>query len=498
MSDPIPWPVERLVAQLGRWSAKRGALYRLLADALRELIDSGRLPPRAALPPDRVLADRLAVGRTTVVAAYELLREDGRLERHQGKGTWVAPAGVDERSGGVALTSNPLFLAYLSSPDRVLPLACTAPHGPPPVLAEAYAKALAMLPDASRDTGYHPLGHRVLREAVAGRYETAGVATASDQILVSSGGQQALALLAHFLVSPGDRVLVQVPCYPGALEVFREVGADLVTVSASSAGLDVEAWIQAVNATKPRVAYLNLTHHNPTGLSVPGVVRRRFAEVAAARGVTLIDDTVLDDLGFAGPVPIRGWAEGSGARTFSVGSLSKTVWGGLRVGWVRGSREDIAGLAGLKAVHDLGGPVLEQLAASLLVPDLEAIARDRGGELKQRHDHLRAELAAHLPEWEASPVAGGQCLWVRLPETDATPFAQVAMRHGVVVLPGVSFAPNGQCNDRLRIPFTAPARDLTDAVQALAEAWSSYRHSGAEAACSRHHLLDERAPTAFT
>jgi DNA-binding transcriptional MocR family regulator len=487
-----------LVAQLGRWSAKRGALYRLLADALGELIHSGRLPPRAALPPDRVLAARLAVGRTTVVAAYDLLRESGRLERHQGKGTWVAPAGGDERPGGAASTTNPLFLAYLSSPDRVLPLACTAPHGPPPVLAEAYAAALAMLPYASPDTGYHPLGHKVLREAVAGRYEAAGIATASDQILATSGGQQALSLLARFLVSPGDRALVQVPCYPGALEVFREVGADLVTVPASSAGLDVDAWTQAVTETSPRVAYLNLTYHNPTGMSVPGVVRRRIAEVAAARGVTLIDDTVVDDLGFAGPVPIRGWAEGSDARIFRVGSLSKTVWGGFRVGWVRGSREDIAGLAGLKAVHDLGSPVLEQLAASLLIPDLATIARDRGAELKQRHDHLRAELAAHLPEWEASPVTGGQCLWVRLPQTDATPFAQVAMRHGVVVLPGVSFAPNGQCDDRLRIPFTAPVRDLTDAVRALAQAWSYYRHGGAEAAWSRNHLLGELALAAFT
>jgi DNA-binding transcriptional MocR family regulator len=498
MSDPIPWPAERLVAQLGWWSAKRGALYRLLADALVELIDSGRLPARAALPPDRVLADRLAVGRTTVVAAYDLLRESGRLERHQGKGTWVAAAGADERSGGAASTTNPLFLAYLSSPDRVLPLACTASHGPPPVLAEAYAAALAMLPVASRGTGYHPLGHRALREAVAGRYETVGIATTPDQILVSNGGQQALALLARFLVSPGDRVLVPVPCYPGALEVFREAGADLVTVPASSAGLDVEAWIQAVNTTKPRAAYLNLTHHNPTGTTVPGLVRRRLAEVAAARGVALIDDTVLDELGFAGPMPVQGWAEGSGARIFTVGSLSKTVWGGLRVGWIRGGQTDIAVLAGLKAVSDLGGPVLEQLAASLLVPDLATIARQRGAELRQHHDHLRAELAAQLPEWEVSPVAGGQCLWVRLPETDATQFAQVAMRHGVVVLPGVSFAPDGQYGDRLRIPFTAPTNDLTDAVRALAAAWSSYRHGGAEAAYSPDQPLGELAPAAFT
>ena len=77
--EPIPWPVDRLVAQLGRWSVSRGPLYLLLAERLRQLIDSGQLPPRAALPPDRVLADRLAVGRTTVVAAYDRLRHDQKL-----------------------------------------------------------------------------------------------------------------------------------------------------------------------------------------------------------------------------------------------------------------------------------------------------------------------------------------------------------------------------------------------------------------------------------
>lgn len=92
-----------------------------------------------------------------------------------------------------------------------------------------------------------------------------------------------------------------------------------------------------------------------------------------------------------------------------------------------------------------------------------------------------AQLAATLPEWEIAPVAGGQCLWVRLPGADATAFAQVAMRDGAVVLPGISFAPDGGCDDRLRIPFTAPERDLTDAVRALAQAWSGYRRGGAGA-----------------
>lgn len=185
-------------------------------------------------------------------------------------------------------------------------------------------------------------------------YQAAGVSTAPDRILVTNGGQHALTLLVRFLVSPRDRVLVPVPCYPGALEVFREAGAELATVPVGPAGLDVGEWTHAVNATKPRVAYLNLTHHNPTGTTVPGIVRYRIAEAAAANGVTLIDDTVVDDLGFARPPRIRGW-DGTGARVLTVGSLSKTVWGGLRVGWIRGRPADIGALGALRAVHDLSG-----------------------------------------------------------------------------------------------------------------------------------------------
>jgi DNA-binding transcriptional MocR family regulator len=144
------------------------------------------------------------------------------------------------------------------------------------------------------------------------------------------------------------------------------------------------------------------------------------------------------------------------------------------VGWIRGSAGDIAQLGRLKAIHDLGGAALEQLAVADLLPVLEPLVADRVGELRVRHDHLRAELGKHLPDWTFSPASGGQCLWVGLPSGDASAFAQVALRHAVAILPGSAL---GGSDSYLRIPFTAPVSQLTEGVRRIAAAWRDYRPS---------------------
>jgi DNA-binding transcriptional MocR family regulator len=208
----------QLTERLGRWSSGRGPLHVLLAARLRGLIDEGDLPPGAALPPDRHLAAILAVGRSTVVAAYELLRAEGRIVRRQGSGTRVAgkPAQPVRDTGGT-----PVFLHLLEPQDGVILLACAAPPAPPPEYAQACAQVLPRLADITDDIGYYPAGHPALRHAIATHYTGRGVPTGPDQIIVTGGGQQALSLLARAFVRPGERVLVEVPSYPGALEVFR-------------------------------------------------------------------------------------------------------------------------------------------------------------------------------------------------------------------------------------------------------------------------------------
>ncbi|MFE6711578.1 PLP-dependent aminotransferase family protein [Streptomyces sp. NPDC057695] len=463
-----PPATDDLVSRLGRWSAGRGPLYLLLAARLRRLVDEGALPPGSLLPPDRRLAKALAVGRTTVVAAYDTLRQEGRLVRRQGSGTRVARVALAPEAPRVVETSNPLFLHLLEAPDDVILLSCAAPVEPPPELAEAYRSLV--LPGG--DLGYHPAGLRVLREAVAARYAERGVPTEPGQVLVTTGAQQGLALLVRLLLAPGDGVLLEAPTYPGALDLFREAGAVPMPVAVGPDGLDVAAAVGVLEARRPALAYVVARFQNPTGAELPPLAGRRLVEAANACGVPLVDDEVLGDLGFgtaADPPPLCAYGE-----VISVGSLSKVVWGGLRIGWVRGPAPLIARLARLKAVHDLGCDVPSQLVAARLLAGFGSVRAARLDGLRAGHAFLRAELARWLPSWSCPPAVGGQTVWVRLPHGDGVSFAQVALRHGVAVLPGATADALGGSVRQLRLHFLLPPEVLAEAVRRLAAAWAEY------------------------
>ena len=271
-------PIE-LGGRLGRWSSGRGPLPVLLAARLRRLIDEGELPPGEPLPPDRALASALAVGRSTVVAAYDLLRRDGRIVRRQGSGTQVAgTAGA----AGRPTTGAPLFLHLLEPRDGVIQLTCAAPSTPPPELAEAYTSIVPTLAGICGDIGYHPLGYPVLRAAIAERYTRHGIRTGPDRILVTNGAQQALSLLARAFLTPGAPVLVEAPTYHGALEAFRDAAAVPRALPVGLSGLEM-----AARQHRPALAYVISTFHNPTGSVLSPLARRTLAETAAATGVPL-------------------------------------------------------------------------------------------------------------------------------------------------------------------------------------------------------------------
>lgn len=469
-----------LVDLLGRWASGRGPLYLLLTARLRALIDDGVLPPGDLLPPDRALAQRLAVARGTVVAAYDLLQQEGRLVRRQGSGTRVAPAQLPAARSADGIPANPLLQHILHPPDGVQLLTCAAPDTPPPVLIEAYQEAADELAARGTDLGYQPAGQPALRAAVAAYYRGRGLPTTPDEIIVTNGAQQALTLLTGLLVSPGDTVLTESPTYPGALEAFRN-GAAVVRSAAMRAN---GAFADAQNLA---LVYAVPTASNPTGSVMERGDRRRLAEFAVARDVPVIDDEVCAELCFSGetPPPLASFAPGE--QVITIASLSKVVWGGLRVGWIRAAAPLVSRLARLRAIQDLGGEVLGQLAATVLLRRLDEVRRARVAVLRARHDHLTAELRARLPSWSFEPALGGQTIWVRLPHGDADAFSQVALRHGVAIPPGRAFDPLGGHADHMRLHFLFPEEQLSTAVSGLAAAWHAY--DGARQPASRHTLI---------
>ncbi|GAA0945837.1 PLP-dependent aminotransferase family protein [Nonomuraea longicatena] len=451
-----------LVDLLGRWASGRGPLYLLLAARLRVLIDDGVLPSGRALPPDRVLARRLAVGRGTVVSAYDLLQQEGRVVRRQGSGTRVAAHRLPATRTADGVPANPLIQHLIHPDDGVLLLTCAAPATAPPLVTDAYREAAERLAARPDDLGYHPAGHPELREALAAYYRARDVPTTADEIVVTTGAQHAISLLTALLVAPGDTVLAETPTYPGALEAFRHAAAAVrpLRVGERASGA---------------LMYAVPTASNPSGSIMPDQERRRLAEYAVRADTPLVDDEVCAELCFSGrtPPPLAAFARRA-EHVLTVGSLSKLVWGGMRVGWIRAAAPLATRLARLRAVHDLAGEAVSQLAAASLVRRTAEIRRGRIPELRRRHDHLCAELRTHLPAWTFTPALGGQTLWVRLPDADSDAFSQIALRHGVAVPPGRAFDPLGGHGDHIRLHYLFPEEDLTRAVRALALAWRAY------------------------
>lgn len=316
-------------AALGNWRADGGPLARSLAGAVRAAVIDGRLPAGTRLPSERELARSLDLSRGTVVTALSALRADGWLDTRHGSGSVLRlPQRLTERT-----TPWSLDRGGARDADLDLTLAVTAaPH-------EAYRAALERAVSRSSallvDSGVATAGLPRLRELLAGRYTRSGLATRPEQILVTSGAQAALTLLADQLHT--DRrapVAVESPSYPGALAILRRRRARLLPVPVSARhGWDIELMTDHVVSKGARLAYLVPDFHNPTGALMNTRTRTEVAALADRYPLTVLVDETMRDLDLR--TPPRPEPHLGGTRVIQIGSASKVVWSGLRVGWIR-------------------------------------------------------------------------------------------------------------------------------------------------------------------
>jgi DNA-binding transcriptional MocR family regulator len=451
-------PAQRIVELLGPWR-REGVRSERLAAALRSLVLDGRLAVESRLPAERTLAASLRVSRATVTGAYDQLREQGYVESRQGAGSWVTlPGGhrpaasdaiVDPGGGGLDM--------------RISALPA------PAVLEEIFAAAVRELPRWLDHHGYDPLGLPPLRRAIAARFEQRGLPTRPEQILVTNGALHALDLTLRVTATRGRRALVELPSYPAALDALRAAGARLIPVPLTSDRWDVEAIEAAAREQPPTVAYLIPDFHNPTGLVMDAVARRRVLAALERAGATVVIDETFAELNLDGvslPAPAAGFG---GERTITVGSLSKAVWGGLRVGWARAEPALIHRLVTARAATDLASPLFEQLVARHTLERLDEILAERRGVIRIRRAALMAALDQHLPGWSYAVPAGGMFIWAGLPAPIATSLALEAAKRDVHITPGPRFAAAGLLERHVRLPFTLAPWQLERAVRTLAE-----------------------------
>ncbi|BCW69595.1 PLP-dependent aminotransferase family protein [Arthrobacter sp. NicSoilB8] len=481
---PISLTPGSLARLLGEWNVGAAPAYRELADVVRLLILDGRIALDVALPSERSLAATLGISRTTVTAAYALLREQGFLSSGQGSRSRSCipsqgPAHAGGRDGALRLSGAP----GLAVPDGILDLAYASLPASGEVVHRAFAAALTELPALLPGFGYDALGVGPLREAIAARYTAAGIPTAAGQILVTSGAQHALNIVLRTLAGrSGTKVLVEHPSYPNALDAIRAAGCRPVPVAMPAAGpagaahngadgtggWDIEAMESALLQQRPAMAYVVPDFHNPTGRLMPDPQRRRLVKAAAASGTVLVVDETLRELNLegTGSTPMAAFSPA----VVSLGSLSKSHWAGLRTGWIRASEPLIQRFAAARTTLDLGGPVVEQLAAAHLVNAMTEPLPARLAALRENRSTLLELLREHLPDWEPERPDGGLSVWCRLPAPISTALAVVAPDVGIRLAAGPRFGVGGAFEQYLRLPFTLPPEQLETAVLALRSA----------------------------
>lgn len=453
-----------LARLLGSWPSSTSPAYAALAGRVRLLVLDGRLPVGVRLPPERELAAALGVSRTTVSAAYDVLREHGHAASRQGSGTWTSLPSGD--------TQVPTW-APEPAPEGVIDLAHAAPSAPPHLHA-AYTAALESLPRHLPGTGYDYRGLPALRSALARRFTERGLPTTPEQVLVTSGALQAVRLGLTLAADAGDRVLVEQPGYPNGLDVVSDLGARAVPVPVDprEGRWDVGQLVAATRQTGPRAAYLVPDFQNPTGALMDDATRAEVAHALDRAGAVAVVDETLVELALDDAEPARPFAAAAGRTpVVTVGSASKVVWGGLRVGWLRSDAATVTRLAALRSRQDLASPVLEQLALLHLMADLDAVREHRVAGLRRGRDLLLALLAEHLPSWQVRVPSGGQVLWCGLPTPSASALASAAADLRLRLTPGSRFAADGSLESWVRLPYTLGADTLTAVVPLVAEAW---------------------------
>jgi DNA-binding transcriptional MocR family regulator len=454
----------RIAALVGDFD--RRPAYAGLADALTLLIGDGRVGLGVRLPSERELSEALDVSRTTVTRAYAALRDAGYASARQGSGTYTDVPGGRARAHDRALLPRP-------GDDVAIDLNCAAASAPPG-LAAAYTEAAADLPAYLGGHGYFPAGLPQLQAAIAATYDARGLPTDPAQIMVTPGALAATSVVAQALSRPGQRVLVESPVYPNATEAIRHTGARLVIGHVDPHGWDLAAVAETLRRTRPALAYLIPDFQNPTGHLMSDAQREEHAAHLAAAGTVAVVDEAHQALALEGqamPLPFAAHATDA----ITIGSASKSFWGGLRLGWIRAPHARMAQLTEARVSMDLGTPVMEQLVLTRLLTDGAQVVAEHRARLREQRDALVAGVGRLLPQWRFHVPSGGLALWCELPRPLGTLLAAEGERHGVIVAPGPVFAPEGGLDRFVRIPWTRPVEELETAVARLAGAWDVVR-----------------------
>jgi DNA-binding transcriptional MocR family regulator len=441
--------------------ASREPLYRQLEGYLRELIQARRLGPAERLPASRQLAVALGLSRNTVNQAYQTLGEEGLLSSHVGQGTFVAArAGTGANETPTPLARGFAWGGLLAKRTRAISL-------PPALRADALASArfdfrggqvdTASLPLAELKRAFSralersaelakerdPLGWPPLRRAVARALLARGIRCGPDEVAIVNGAQHALDLIGRVLVDPGETVVMEQPGYFGAAVAFGAAEAHLLGVGVDAEGLRTDELARILRARRVKLVFTTPAVQSPTGVVMSASRRRELLELADEFQVPIVEDDYDSELRYGGPPVPALKTEDVAGRVIYVGTFTKALFGGIRVGYAVASSQLLLRLGLTRWASDMQTDLLTQAALAELLESgaFERHVRRVRLVYAARRAALLAALARHMPEgtrW--TQPAGGNAVWLTLPAgTDARALATRALDAGVAYTQGDAF-----------------------------------------------------------
>lgn len=478
-------------------------LYQRIADSIRQDVLSGRLRRGERVPSTRALARELRVNRNTVAQAFEQLIAEGFLEGRHGSGTFVArelpqaqfspsaPRPNYSQLKRVALANSPTppaFYARIMSPDGPLPLPgidIDLRHGLPDVQAFPLRQWRRMVGNqllvARRDRMNYGSAYGLveLRKAIAAYLGRArGIDCTHRNVLITSGSQQGLWLTASLLAGPSDRVMLEDPGYLGARSVLSSLGARIVPVPVDGEGASPEAVTAAVKQeVAPKLLYLTPSHQYPTGVTLGAARRMELLDLAARHGFMIVEDDYDSEFRYEGrPVRALAGIDSAGVVCY-LGSFSKVMYPGLRVGYVVGPQWLIDAMVAMKWHVDFMPAMLESAALAQFIEEghFERHLRRMRALYAEKRKVLVGALQRYLPGALAEPVPpGGMKLVINVPRQLGREEAlQRAASAGIRLMdPGHCYMDAARAPNRLVVGFASPpiAR-IEEAVQRIAAAW---------------------------
>ena len=465
-------------------------LYRQIYESLRESILTGTLPESTRLPPERALADRLDVNRSTIVHAYRELAADGLIDQRVGSGSRVAALqrNQPERAPSVPwwvtlppwrVGEFPTILGELAAkqePGKISFVQGVAPAEPSPLsgLAESFARVST---DPRNVLSYGDSeGYEPLRQAIAARMTARGANTQARDIIVLTGSTQGIMIVAQSLAEPGDEIIVEVPSYPGALQIFQICGLRAIPVPVDEDGMRVDHVEAVLRTRRPRFIYTMPSLHNPTNVTMNADRRERLVTLARRAGIPIIEDDPYGELAVTPAPPLVGMAPDY---VVYLSTFSKTIAPSLRVGWLSAPRTILDRLLMRKQAYDMATSLYVQAAVcDYLERSYDAHVGLLRTELYARRRMADKAISERWPKSiRVSPAGGGFYLWANTPrEIRARPLLDAAERFGASFLFGEAFFANSGGDHHFRLALTAVSREeITEGIRRIGEGITALR-----------------------